>query len=180
MRFRFKTPYISDYNFHFYLVEEMQSRERSQEMQSIFKCIKSIIPRASTHIFSRYFQGNIEELKVEYELKDESLDELEMYNIKDASGHVVPYAGDSGSPFWITDASDRAVLIALVSSKVGPKFESKTVFNENREMKCGNKATKINEDVLLWIKRKAGIPVRRGTKRAFEDNPQPSTSKETE
>ena len=156
----------------------MQSRERSQEMQSVFKCIKSIIPRASTHIFSRYFQGNIEELKVEYELKDESLDELEMINIKDASGHVNPYAGDSGSPYWITDASNRAILIALVSSKVGPKYESYSVFNENPEMKCGSKATKINEKVLLWIKQKAGIPVRRGTKRVFEGEPQPSTSRE--
>ena len=150
------------------------------QLQSIYKCIKSIIPRSSTHIFSRYFRGNIEELKVEYELKDELLDELETYNVKDASGHVAPYAGDSGSPYWITDASNRAILIALVSSKVGPKFEPKTVFNENQEMKCRDKATKITEDVVLWIKRHAGIPVKRGTKRVFEDEPQPSTSRETE
>ena len=146
----------------------MQSRERSQEMQSVFKCIKSIIPRASTHIFSRYFQGNIEELKVEYELKDESLDELEMINIKDASGHVNPYAGDSGSPYWITDASNRAVLIAIVSSKVGPKFEPRNILREEPEKQCRNKATKVTEAMVSWIKQHAGIGSR-GTKRTHVD-----------
>ena len=117
-------------------------------------------------------------MKVEFELQDELIDEF--YDYKDASGHVTPYAGDSGSPFWITDASNRAVLIALVSSTVGPRFGQRTTLNEYRDMKCRNKATKINKDVLLWIKRIADIPVSRGTKRALEDDPQPSTSRETQ
>ena len=87
-----------------------------------------------------------------------------------ASGYITTYAGDSGSPYWKTDASNRAILIAIVSSKVGPKSEPKNILREDPEKQCGNKASKVTEAVVSWIKKHAQIQSR-GTKRTHEGKP---------
>lgn len=78
--------------------------------------------------------------------------------MKHASGHVTPYSGDSGSPYWKYDSSKRAIVVSIVTSKVGPKFDPRSSLLENPEMQCNNKATKLTEGVVRWIKKKAGIP----------------------
>ena len=78
--------------------------------------------------------------------------------MKHASGHVTPYSGDSGSPYWKYDSSKRAIVVSIVTSKVGPKFDPRSGLLENPEMQCNNKATKLTEGVVKWIKKKAGIP----------------------
>ena len=122
-------------------------------MKTIYKCIKPILPRASTYIFSRNFQEDTEELLFEDTvIKDGGW--------KDSSGYISFFNGDSGSPFWKTDASNRAILISIVSSKVGPKFEPITISYEIPELQCRNKTSKVTEDVVLWVKQHAGIPIK--------------------
>lgn len=137
--------------------------------KSIDKCIKSIIPRASTYIFSRTSQTqtlrskNKVYEKLEYE--EVAVQDDEMIG---ASGHVTTFSGDSGSPHWKYDASKRAVVVSIVTSKVGPKSDPRSPLNKNPEMQCNNKATKLTEKVVLWIKEKAGIPIKKGRKRSYE------------
>ena len=88
---------------------------------------------------------------------------------KRGSAHVSTYAGDSGSPFWKYDASNRAIIVSIVSSKVGPKYGPRITLMQNPEMQCNNKATKLTEEVVLWIKEKAGIPITKGQKRSYLD-----------
>lgn len=127
-------------------------------MKLTYKCVKSILPRASTHIFIKHKDTG--ELKFKFRVQDEE----RQY----ASGYVTTYGGDSGSPYWKTDASNRAILIAIVSSKVGPKFEPRNILREEPEKQCRNKATKVTEAMVSWIKQHAGIGSR-GTKRTHVD-----------
>ena len=133
-----------------------------KRFKSINKCIKSIIPRASTYLFSRTLQTktlrnkNKDYEKLEYEEVVEQDEE-----IKGASGHVTTYSGDSGSPYWKYDSSKRAIVVSIVTSKVGPKFDPRSSLLENPEMQCNNKATKLTEEVVSWIKAKAGIPIQK-------------------
>ena len=135
-------------------------------LQSIYKCVKSIVPRASTHVFSRTLDDKqqvlikFEKLKYKGPVQDDE--------IKHASGHVTTYSGDSGSPFWKYDASKRAVVVSIVSSKVGPKSDPRSPLNKNPEMQCNNKATKLTEEVVSWIKEKAGISIKKGRKRSCD------------
>ena len=129
--------------------------------QLIDKCIKSVLPRASTYVFSKNEETG--------ELTFDELtfqDEERLY----ASGYITTYVGDSGSPYWKTDASNRAILIAIVSSKVGPKFEPKNILSVEEGKQCGNKASKVTEKIVSWIKQHAQIQSR-GTKRTHEGEP---------
>ena len=117
-------------------------------MQSVYKCIKTIIPKASTHVFSQDQQTG--SLKFEnIVIQDESS--------KDASGYVTTFVGDSGSLYWKTDSTGRAVAISIVNSKVGPKFEPFSTYSENPKSSCNQKSTKLTEDIVRWIKQKSGI-----------------------
>ena len=133
-----------------------------KRFKSINKCIKSIIPRASTYLFSRTLQTqtlrnkNKNYEKLEYEEVVEQDDE-----IKGASGHVTTYSGDSGNPYWKYVGLDRAIVVSIVSSKVGPKSDPRSPVNKNPEMQCTNKATKLTEEIVSWIKKKAGIPIKK-------------------
>ena len=125
-------------------------------LQSIDKCVKSIVPRASTYIFSRNLDDKyrvpilFEKLEYKGAVQDDEM--------KHASGHVTTFSGDSGSPHWKYDSLDRAIVVSIVSSKVGPKSDPRSRLNRNPEMQCNNKATKLTEGVVKWIKKKAGIP----------------------
>ena len=125
-------------------------------LQSIDKCVKSIVPRASTYIFSRTLDDKyrvpilFEKLEYKGAVQDDEM--------KHASGHVTTFSGDSGSPYWKYDASRRAIVVSIVTSKVGPKFDPRSPLSENPEMECNHKATKLTEEVVKWIKKKAGIP----------------------
>ena len=125
-------------------------------LRSIDKCVKSIVPRASTYIFSRTLDD-----KHQFPIMFEKLDykgPVQDDEIKHASGHVTTFSGDSGSPYWKYDASRRAIVVSIVTSKVGPKFGPRSPFSDNPEMECNHKATKLTEEVVKWIKKKAGIP----------------------
>ena len=138
-----------------------------KELQHINKCIISKIPSASTFLFSRTLrkrnlllrllrnQNKFYE-KLEYEKVVRQDDENKL-----GSSHVRTYAGDSGSPFWKYDASsNRAIVVSIMSSKVGPKYGPIVTLMDNPDMQCNQKATKLTEEVVLWIKEKAGIPVK--------------------
>ena len=125
----------------------------SPERKLVYKCIKTIIPRASTHIFSQDQQTN--NLKFEDQVEQDDVP-----NANDVSGYVTIYYGDSGSLYW-KESSGKAVAIAMVSSKVGPKFEPFSQYSEDPELQCSQKATKLTEDIVKWIKKKARIPPRR-------------------
>ena len=125
-------------------------------LRSINKCVKSIVPRASTHIFSRTLDD-----KHQVPIMSEKLDykgPVQDDEMKHASGHVTTNVGDSGSPFWKYDASRRAIVVSIVTSKVGPKFAPRSSLSETPELECNHKATKLTEEVVKWIKKKAGIP----------------------
>ena len=95
------------------------------------------------------------------------------------SSHVRTYAGDSGSPFWKYDSSsNRAIVVSIMSSKVGPKYGPIVTLMDNLDMQCNQKATKLTEEVVLWIKDKAGIPVKCPRKGQKESQPcEPSGTK---
>ena len=131
-----------------------------ESLKLTYKCVKSILPRASTHVFIKHKDTG--ELKFKSRVQDEE----RQY----ASGYVTTYGGDSGSPYWKTDASNRAILIAIVSSKVGPKFEPKNILSVEEGKQCGNKASKVTEKIVSWIKQHAQIQSR-GTKRTHEGKP---------
>ena len=63
---------------------------------------------------------------------------------------------------------DRAIVVSIVSSKVGPKSDPRSPLNKDPEMQCSNKATKLTEEVVSWIKEKAGIPIKKGRKRSYD------------
>ena len=134
-------------------------------LQSIDKCVKSIVPRASTYIFSRTLEDKngdsimLEKLEYKGPVQDDAM--------KHASGHVTTFYGDSGSAFWKYDSSKRAIVVSIAASKVGSKFDPFSPVSENPEMECNNKATKLTEEVVKWIKKKAGIP--KGNKRNHLD-----------
>ena len=159
-------------SFQNFIIEKMPT-----QAQYIYKCIKSIIPRASTFSFSRTLRNdwtpfftilnphrNKNEVyeKLEYEEASEQDDEN-----NHGSQHVIPFYGDSGSPYWkYDDASNRAVVVSIHSSKVGPKYGPRITLMENLDMQCNHKATKLTEEVVLWIKQKAGIKIKKGQKRS--------------
>ena len=127
-------------------------------MKQINKCIKTVLPRASTHIFSQ------DERTGELRFENKVVQDEEW---RDGSGYVTTYYGDSGMPYWRTELTDwgRAVLISLVSSIVGRKYAGRykrprTTFDTDPKYICRNKASKVTEDVVLWVKQKAGIPAR--------------------
>ena len=127
-----------------------------KHLQSIDKCVKSIVPRASTHIFSRTLDDKDRVLPM-FEILDYK-GPVQDDEMKHASGHVTTYLGDSGSPLWKYDTSRRAIVVSIVTSKVGPKFAPRSPLSENPELECNNMATKLTEEVVKWIKKKAGIP----------------------
>ena len=122
-----------------------------------FKCIKSVIPRASTYVFIKDRETGA--LKLDHIVQDEKRKHL--------SGYVSTHFGDSGSPYWKTGASNKAILIAIVSSKFGPIEESRSFVSEEPEKQCTNKASKVTEAIVSWIKQHAEIR-RRGTKRTHD------------
>ena len=133
-------------------------------MQQINKCIKTVLPRSSTHIFSQ------DERTGELRFENKVVQDEER---RDASGYVITHYGDSGMPYWRSAKQfartianwGRAVLISIVSSSVGPKFDGqymrpRATYNTNPKYICRGKASKVTEDVVLWVKQKAGIPAR--------------------
>ena len=139
--------------FFFFFIEQIK-----EPLQSNFKCIKSVIPRASTYVFIKDRETGA--LKSDHIVQDEKREYL--------SGYVSTYAGDSGSPYWKTGASNRAILIGIVSSKFGPKFEPRSTVSEEPEKECTNKASKVTEVIVSWIKQHAEIKSS-GTKRTHDD-----------
>ena len=135
--------------FFFFFIEQI-----TEPLQSTFKCIKSVIPRASTYVFIKDRETGA--LKFDHIVQDEKREYL--------SGYVSTYAGDSGSPYWKTGASNKAILIAIVSSKFGPKYEPRSSVSEDPEKQCTNKASKLTEAIVSWIKQHAEIKST-GTKR---------------
>ena len=130
----------------------------SPQRKLVYKCIQTIIPRASTHIFSQDQQtGN---LKFEDRVVQDDAP-------NDASGYLTIYVGDSGSLYW-KESSGKAVAIAMVSSKVGPKFEPFSQYSEDPELQCSQKATKLTEDIVHWIKKKSQIPPTRKLTKQLE------------
>ena len=99
--------------------------------------------------------------KLEYEKVSVQDDEN-----KRGSQHVTTSYGDSGGSFWKYDASNRAIVVSIVSSLVGPKYGPKITLMEIPEMQCNDKATKLTEEIVLWIKDKAGIPIRKGQEKS--------------
>ena len=145
------------------------------KFQYVNKCVASIIPRASTFSFSRTLRNDrtsrffaiLHSLRGKNKVYEKlEYDEVSEQDDKNRLGsqHVTTFYGDSGSPFWKYDASNRAVVVSIVSSQVGPQYGPRATLMENPEMLCNEKATKLTEEIVLWIKDKAGI--RRGQKRS--------------
>ena len=137
----------------------------STKLQYIYKCIESIIPRASTFSFFAIRHPLRDKNRVYEKLEYEGVSDQDDEN-RLGSQHVTTFYGDSGSPYWKYDTSNRAVVVSIVSSQVGPKYGPRTTLMENPKMLCNEKATKLTEEIVLWIKEKAGIPIRKGQKRS--------------
>ena len=128
----------------------------SSKLQTVYKCIEPILPIAVTGVFEQNQQG---ELRFRGHVQDDPRPTME-------SGHVRPYTGDSGSPYWIpppdtfdmsTLTNYKAILVAIHSSKVGfPKAEIPP-YSESEKGQCSIKATKLTGDIIQWAKEKSGI-----------------------
>ena len=128
----------------------------SSELQTLYKCIKSILPIAVTGVFEQNHPG---ELKFVGHVKDDERPSME-------SGHVRPYTGDSGSPYWIpppdtfdmsTLTNYKAILVAIHSSKVGVGISEIPPYSESEKGQCTIKATKLTDGFIKWVKKKSGI-----------------------
>ena len=129
------------------------------ELQSVYKCIKPVLPRAVTGIFSK---TKLQNLKFEGNSQDDERPSKE-------TGHVRTSYGDSGSPYWIpadlfepigkskSQITDyKATLVAIHSSRVGHKKDFPR-YSEDEMEKCRMKATKLTDDIIKWAKEKSGI-----------------------
>ena len=128
-------------------------------LQSVYKCIKPVLPRAVTGIFTK---TNVGSLKFEGNSQDDKRPSKE-------SGHVRNAFGDSGSPYWIPadlfeplnknrspQTDYKATLVAILSSKLtyGKDFPQ---YSEDEKEQCMMRATKLTDGIIKWAKNKSGI-----------------------
>ena len=132
-------------------------------LQSFYKCVKPILPRAVSGIFSKNRKYIFpEQLKFKEHAQDDERPSKE-------SGHVRPSYGDSGSPYWIPAeifepisknraplSPYKATIVAIHSSKVGPKNEVPK-YSEDGKEQCTIKVTKLTDDIIKWVKERSGI-----------------------
>ena len=126
------------------------------DLQQIHKCVKAVLPRAVTGVFSKNLAGMLE---LEGNVQDDERPFKE-------SGHVRPTFGDSGSCYWIPvelhlrtlsfPAEYRATMIAIDSARIGEKGEF-PLYSDDIKDACNQFAIKLTSDIIEWIKRKSGI-----------------------
>ena len=118
-------------------------------MQKIFKCIKSIPPRAKNAIFNEIDkEGNLE--------YDNNVEE-DASRPGDEQGYMSPSYGDSGSPYWMKGRNDAATLIAInhgVLTKSNNVKFPKGWYNNDPRLQCRIIATKVTKEILDWIREK--------------------------
>ena len=70
--------------------------------------------------------------------------------------------GDSGSPIWVFESSGQEQKAVIVSVEWGTANDYSLLFERGEAIdaytSCNIQHTKITEDILAWIKRKAHIP----------------------
>ena len=115
----------------------------------VYKCIKPVVPRAKNAVFkeSTTVTGQFDFLDYENDTK----------RPEDETGYVATAGGDSGSPYWITEPVNgeiKATLVA-VNSWGSLEFlgneEAKSAYLNNPYYQCSIGATKITDDIRLWI-----------------------------
>ena len=131
------------------------------DLQSVYKCIKPVLPRAVTGIFSKSQSGD---LKFEGHIQDNERPSEE-------HGHVRTSYGDSGSPYWIPADLFKAIgksrnrapikdykatLIAVHSSKIG-SIKEFSQYSKDKLEQCSMKATKLTDPILKWVKERSAI-----------------------
>ena len=79
-------------------------------------------------------------------------------------GYTVPTVGDSGSPliraFKGTEGRDRYTFIAIGSQSLDfvEPGDAYGTYYHSQPFQCNSHATKITQEILDWIKERAGIP----------------------
>lgn len=119
----------------------------------MFKCVKPLPPRANNAVFSEIFtDGSSSERELQF-----IRHERDKQRPDDESGYVSALSGDSGSPYWITeereDGSFKNTLVAIHNSNLGVPGKNKAVYINEAKYQCRHSATKITEDIKLWIKK---------------------------
>ena len=119
-----------------------------EKMRSFIKCIQPITPRATNAIFDETAGGRLIYKTTEYDISREWRSEY---------GHVIPFEGDSGSPYW-RRKNGKAVLVALHAGDVGrlkrinEPSDVANIYLEDPDHQCRGRAIKITQNMLDWLK----------------------------
>ena len=114
-------------------------------LQSVFKCIKAIPPRAMNAIFNEINEDG--DLQYHENVEDPTRPDNE-------HGYVSPSFGDSGSPYWMEDDTDTSTLIAIHYGTSKKKDKSRGWYDNDPFWQCRIIATKVTREMVDWIREK--------------------------
>ena len=126
------------------------------KLLKMIKCIKPIFPRGDTAVF-------LEDVKTKVLKGPTMVQDDPNPRAKDETGYVSMHLGDSGAPFWVPSSEfghsdkDQNILIALYKGSFRTGDAAHGSISNNKEDQCRMISTKISEDVVKWIKGKAGV-----------------------
>ena len=116
-------------------------------MQSVFKCIKSIPPRAMNAIFNEI--DKIGNLEFSNNVEDPQRPD-------DEHGYMSTGFGDSGSPYWM-EKDGISTLIAINHGTIPNKkvpYKSRGWYDNDQLWQCRIIATQVTKEMVDWIKEK--------------------------
>ena len=114
-------------------------------MRSAFKCMKSVLPRATNAIFSEVNEKG--DIKYDKKERDPPRPDNE-------HGYITTGSGDSGSPYWSKSDSGVATLIAINHGGIPNRNENSAWYGNDDFWQCRTIATKITEAMQIWMTEK--------------------------
>ena len=121
----------------------------------VYKCIVAKLPKARTAVFTPYGAHSLTFIRflnfLHFTLDDE-------HPYSDESPYLEVLEGDSGSGFWadsFVDGEYRKTIVAVVMSGYGLKpLSDFSDLDPKAKHECRMFATKLTDEIILWIKRK--------------------------
>ena len=129
----------------------------TQAYQNVFKCLKPKLPVARTLVL--FISKDDETLTFEQVVQDYEPPKHE-------TGYMSVFTGDSGAPCMFSakeqnsgqlSKADQYAFVAIVVGGLTFNNEAHGSYTKDRKYQCRSIATKLSEDIVAWIKRKANI-----------------------
>ena len=119
-----------------------------------FKCLEAKLPLAITAIFETEGSQSGDRLQMKNELRQDH-----EHPYLDGEAYLAAGKGDSGSPFWIDSFDDdqnyRKTVVAVLEASHGMLYDP--LYDPSVTRICRTYATKLTNEILHWIKKKAGF-----------------------